>query len=142
MHEGLPAVRRAVLAILLSTFSIWPAAGQRHDRPFGAWPRAPAPQGPIWLPQPGHRREDSGNFRPDRWQRGRWIHGQHDGQTAWWWVVGANWYYFTSPVYPGPDLFGPPGSAPGRWYWCDVTRDYYPYVTQCPSGWRTMLPRR
>jgi hypothetical protein len=30
--------------------------------------------------------------------------------------------------------------AEGYWYWCDAYQQYYPYVTDCPSGWRPVMP--
>ena len=32
----------------------------------------------------------------------------------------------------------PPPSA--SWYYCDNPRGYYPYVQQCPGGWRAVAP--
>jgi hypothetical protein len=33
----------------------------------------------------------------------------------------------------------PPSSLPS-WYYCDNTKGYYPYVRQCPGGWRPVAP--
>lgn len=33
---------------------------------------------------------------------------------------------------PGPG----PAQASGTWYYCEGSRTYYPYVKQCPGGWR------
>lgn len=40
---------------------------------------------------------------------------------------------------------GPAGAASGNeadtgdtWYFCDASRTYYPYVKECPSGWRAV----
>jgi hypothetical protein len=33
----------------------------------------------------------------------------------------------------------PPGGL--YWYWCDASRQYYPYAASCPSGWRAVPPR-
>lgn len=45
------------------------------------------------------------------------------------------------PVYvqPAPPIaLSPP--PPQYWYYCDGARAYYPYVAQCPGGWRQVLP--
>lgn len=45
------------------------------------------------------------------------------------------------PVYvqPAPPIaLGPP--PPQYWYYCDGAQAYYPYTTQCPGGWRQVLP--
>jgi hypothetical protein len=40
---------------------------------------------------------------------------------------------------------GQPSAGPGRysgsWYYCDASRAYYPYVKQCPGGWREVSPQ-
>jgi hypothetical protein len=33
---------------------------------------------------------------------------------------------------------GPPPSSSGSWYYCDPAKGYYPYVPECPAGWRTV----
>ena len=37
-----------------------------------------------------------------------------------------------------PAAAQPPPSA--SWYYCDNPRGYYPYVQQCPGGWRAVAP--
>ena len=103
--------------------------------------------------------------RHDRgvWRRGSWHHGHHDGRLGWWWVVGGIWYFYPRPVYPYPDPYVPPvvvqqspvyvqqppeyvqqpsaaqqpvPSASQTWYYCDQARGYYPYVRECPGGWK------
>ena len=55
-------------------------------------------------------------------------------------------YYPPPPVYYGPPPAAyapPPPSAPPApvepqsqsWYYCDHPQGYYPYVTDCSSGW-------
>lgn len=37
-----------------------------------------------------------------------------------------------------------PPAAPAQtsyWYYCDAGRAYYPYVKECPGGWRAVLPQ-
>jgi hypothetical protein len=47
----------------------------------------------------------------------------------------------STQVYVQPSAPGtaqPPPSA--SWYYCDDARGYYPYVQQCPGGWRAVAP--
>lgn len=37
---------------------------------------------------------------------------------------------------PAPGASAPPASA--SWYYCDSTNAYYPYVSECREGWRTV----
>ena len=32
------------------------------------------------------------------WRQGRWLHTRHEGRKGWWWVVGANWYFYPNPI--------------------------------------------
>jgi hypothetical protein len=34
-----------------------------------------------------------------------------------------------------------PGQQGGSWYYCDASKAYYPYVKECPSGWRPVAPQ-
>jgi hypothetical protein len=45
------------------------------------------------------------------------------------------------PVYvqPSPPVVAQP-SPPTYWYYCDAAQAYYPYVQQCPGGWRPVTP--
>jgi len=69
--------------------------------------------------------------------------------------VGAVPYYYANDVYyvqkpqgyevvaPPPPSEAPAAAAPpqqtaGNWYYCDSAKNYYPYVGQCPEGWRTV----
>lgn len=36
---------------------------------------------------------------------------------------------------PGPALRGP---STGNWFYCESARAYYPYVTECREGWRSV----
>jgi hypothetical protein len=59
---------------------------------------------------------------------------------------GAYWRPYWEP-YP-PVVIAPPPrvyvesspSPPQYWYYCDAAQAYYPYVQQCPGGWRPVLP--
>jgi hypothetical protein len=46
------------------------------------------------------------------------------------------------PVYvqPPPVAAKPLPPPPQYWYYCDQLQGYYPYVQQCPGGWRQVLP--
>ena len=63
----------------------------------------------------------------------------------------GGWYFYPAPVYPYPDPYVPPVIAvqpappvaqaqpqTQSWYYCDRPAGYYPYVTECPSGWKTV----
>lgn len=65
------------------------------------------------------------------------------------------WYsYGPYPYYP-PQIITVPVNPPvyiersvppaqqrpsGYWYYCNDPKGYYPYVKQCPSGWRAVEP--
>jgi hypothetical protein len=87
------------------------------------------------------------------WRGGYWHHSRHDGRLGWWWVVGGVWYFYPQPVYPYPDPYIPPvvvvDQAPQSgtpsvpppaqsWYYCEASKSYYPYVSSCPAGWKTV----
>jgi hypothetical protein len=81
----------------------------------------------------------------ERWRTGRWVHARHGGRLGWWWIVDGTWYYYPAPVYPYPDPFqppvvvaAPPPGPPSFYYYCGNPAGYYPYVPQCPSGWRAV----
>jgi hypothetical protein len=86
-------------------------------------------------------RTDYHRFDRDHWRGGRWWHGEHWGHFGWWYVVEPDWYFYTTPIYPYPDIYTPPGEEPGWWYWCPMYQDYYPYVTFCPGGWVRVAPQ-
>jgi hypothetical protein len=84
------------------------------------------------------------------WRYGRWAHTRHDGRLGWWWVVGSSWYIYPAPEYPYPSPWypapsivvppirsiDPPPPPTQYWYYCDASRSFYPYVPNCPNGWR------
>jgi hypothetical protein len=60
-------------------------------------------------------------------------------------------YYYPAPVYypppvvvaPGPTQYVERSDQPpqaGYWYYCETSRGYYPYVKDCPSGWKAVPP--
>ena len=70
------------------------------------------------------------------------------GLGPYWWPYGPYTYpyvypyTYTPPVYvqPSQQLSIQPPSSPPVWYYCDDPQGYYPYVQQCPGGWRTVAP--
>lgn len=44
----------------------------------------------------------------------------------------------TAQQAPAPAPAPAPASSPagGNWYYCDSAQAYYPYVKECPGGWR------
>jgi hypothetical protein len=66
----------------------------------------------------------------------RWYHGWHGGRYGWWLTgAGLAWTYYTYPWW-GYD-YGQP-YAGQTWYYCSDPAGYYPYVTQCNTGWQTV----
>ena len=64
-------------------------------------------------------------------------------------VLPAAAYYY----YPPAVVMGPPAAPPvyverndaaresqGYWYYCEQSRGYYPYVKDCPGGWKAVPP--
>ena len=58
--------------------------------------------------------------------------------------------YYPPPAYyaPPPVVYAPPPPAPTpvapqaqTWYYCDNPKGYYPYVSNCASGWRQVPAR-
>jgi hypothetical protein len=45
------------------------------------------------------------------------------------------------PVYvqPAPQVYVQP-TPQSYWYYCDSAQNYYPYIQQCPGGWRQVTP--
>jgi hypothetical protein len=85
------------------------------------------------------------------WRAGHWNHTRYSGRLGWWWVVGPSWYFYSEAVYPYPDPYIPsvivvksretaPAPTPPvvNWYYCEASKEYYPYVASCPSGWKVV----
>ena len=92
------------------------------------------------------------------WHGGHWYHGPYGGRLGWYWIVGDAYYYYRAPIYPYPDPYTPstviiesqpapqanpapaatPSEAPAAsvWYYCEASKGYYPYVKDCPAGWK------
>ena len=43
-------------------------------------------------------------------------------------------------VQPTPQAPAQPPAASSFWYYCEAPQGYYPYVQQCPGGWRPVAP--
>jgi hypothetical protein len=107
-------------------------------------------------PYPIHRFHED-HYRV--WRGGSWYHGNYQGRFGWYWVVGGTYYFYPRPIYPYPDPYVPgavvsPAPAvvvptapppalqsqplPSVWYFCEPSNAYYPYVAECPSGWKTV----
>jgi hypothetical protein len=41
-------------------------------------------------------------------------------------------------VAAAPTAPTPGAQAPAVWYYCDSAKGYYPYVSQCPEGWKSV----
>jgi hypothetical protein len=55
---------------------------------------------------------------------------------------GSDWEPYPDPpvvMAPSPRVYLEP-SPPHYWYYCDASQAYYPYVPQCPGGWRAVSP--
>ena len=53
-------------------------------------------------------------------------------------TTGVVWpaYYPFYPYYPG-QYYAPPAAV---WYYCPAYGAYFPYVSECPSGWQVVQP--
>jgi hypothetical protein len=73
--------------------------------------------------------------------------GPYWGPGPYW---ASPWYY--PPAYYPPAVVVAQPAAPaqyvervehpqaGYWYYCEASRGYYPYVKECPSGWKAVPP--
>jgi hypothetical protein len=87
-----------------------------------------------------HRGVAGGHHAYGYGHRGRWYHGWHGGRYGWWAIgPGLAWAYYDYPwwgSYPGYDYYGySQPYASQTWYYCSDPAGYYPYVTQCNTGW-------
>ena len=44
------------------------------------------------------------------------------------------------PVSQAPPASAAPKPASGMWYYCESSKSYYPYVSECREGWRSVSP--
>jgi hypothetical protein len=72
-----------------------------------------------------------------------WYHGWRNGQYGWWWGDGLGSTYYPYDygwdAYPDNGYYGytQPYTAQ-TWYYCSDPAGYYPYVTQCNTGWQAV----
>jgi len=76
---------------------------------------------------------------------GVWI-----GPGPWWWGPPYYPYYYpyyyppvvvADPVYVQPNPVVQVPAPPNYWYYCRQSNAYYPYASQCPSGWEQVSPQ-
>lgn len=98
-------------------------------------------------------------FTPAADAHGRWRGGVvfHFGYPWFWWPAVPAWYY-PPPAYPpvvierGPITYIERADVAESdeietrepthwWYWCPDAKKYYPYVKDCPGGWRRVPPQ-
>jgi hypothetical protein len=113
---------------------------------------------------PGGNWQGSGQWHGGGWQGGNWHGG---GWRGGWWgptvVIGAGpWWYpyygygypyaypYANSAYPPPVIVD---NAPQTyieqdaqtpqqdWYYCQNPQGYYPYISECPSGWQPVAPQ-
>jgi hypothetical protein len=59
------------------------------------------------------------------------------------WGGGPDWPRDAYPpvvIAPSPRVYVDAPPPPVYWYYCDAAHAYYPYVQQCPGGWRAVTP--
>jgi hypothetical protein len=98
----------------------------------------------------GHRGHRGHGFRGHHHHHHHGFHHGHRGPrvrigigvglgTFW----GPDWPHYAYPpvvVAPPPVVVQPSPPPPQYWYYCDDAKGYYPYVAQCPGGWRAVTP--
>ena len=66
-----------------------------------------------------------------------------------WYGPPPAYYYPPTVVVQQPPVYveqvqaapaAPAAEASNYWYYCPPAKRYYPYVTQCPSGWQQVSP--
>jgi len=74
--------------------------------------------------------------------------GPYWGPGPYW---ASPWYYPPVMAYPPAVVVAQPAAPAqyveradppqsGYWYYCETSRGYYPYVKDCPSGWKAVPP--
>ena len=60
------------------------------------------------------------------------------------WHYPPPYYYYPPTVVvsppPAPPVYVERERAEDYWYYCEQERGYYPYVKQCPGGWKRVPP--
>lgn len=89
----------------------------------------------------GHRGHHHGGVR--------W--GVHIGVPFGWYYPPSYWYgapWYNPPVFvQSPPVYIERGTAPAEpdddayyWYHCSRPEGYYPYIKECPGGWKKVVP--
>jgi hypothetical protein len=98
---------------------------------------------PVYAARHGHGHS---SFRGSVWIGPGW-----GGWGPWWWGSPAYPYYYPY-YYSGPPVIMqenpseyvqqpvPHTDEENYWYFCPDSRNYYPYVKTCPSGWLKVVP--
>lgn len=107
--------------------------------------------GGAWADHGGHGGWHGG-FHGGHQHHWRGGGGIYFGPTFFWPGYGAP---FDDPLYnfpPAPAVVEPPpvyiergdGNPPPDklWYYCEAAGAYYPYVRQCPGGWKAVVPQQ
>lgn len=80
----------------------------------------------------------------------RW--GVHIGVPFGWYYPPPYWYnppWYNPPVFvqPAPQVYIERGAEPSEpdddayyWYHCNRPEGYYPYIKECPGGWKKVVP--
>jgi hypothetical protein len=86
------------------------------------------------------------------WHKGHWHRRLHRSRGVRVFIspglvvpFGAYWGPYPAAsvvITPPPRVYviEPPPPPPHYWYYCDAAQAYYPYVHQCPGGWRQVVP--
>lgn len=78
---------------------------------------------------------------------GHWVEHNRGPYWSGWWI-GSPWFFYPPP-YPNPPIIvQTPAPEPvvvqaapqpvQHWYYCESAKTYYPYVQNCPEGWRSV----
>jgi hypothetical protein len=116
----------------------------------------------LWISAvPGHTDRGGHGYRGHgyrghghrgHWHRGHWHRGPRVFISPrvvvpfgpYWRPYWAPYPYPPVVVAPSPRVYVQPSvpvqPPPGYWYYCDAAQAYYPYVQQCPGGWRPVTP--
>ncbi len=144
MSKGIVSVVLMTMALLLSTARIG-HAGMRSPGGSGF-------HGHVIVTPRGafvHRFHGQPVFRPG-FHRHPFVRTRVFIAGGFWW--GPPWGWGWGPAYPGyvappvvvqgePPVYVQQGQPPAYWYYCPSPAGYYPYITECPAGWLTVVPQ-
>jgi len=148
---------KAGLAILVLAAGVLSSAPAIADGPRGHAQIGVHRGGPVLAH--GHGRHYGGGARFGIFLGAPLLWGSYYGPSPYYYPYYPSPYYpqyyppvVTVPVAPPTyveqgEVDAPPPSAapaapePGYWYYCDDSRAYYPYVKECPGGWKRVSPQ-